>query len=236
MFFLFLEFSLNQQFQLNYTSSFHVNSVLSYGFKKNGKFHIELSSKFLGNAVILLTRDPFLKSAYNSYCENKNAALDHYNYSLKKTNETLSISGTIDEDGVYKLFLVDCGQRQSTFLINCTFSNPNTLLDYRNILIAPLFKYAALIYACIFSYWLSKAPLLQLFRYPLHTTFMILPLLRAFGLHLWAIRWKMLETEEFTPGYLYVACHLFDVVYFTTFLSSMLFLCAGCKLHGQGRA
>ena len=231
MFSFFAFFSFSQKFDINFTAAFPVNTILSYGFKEKGKYVIQMNSSHASQALVILSKDAYLKKSHFYYCEERQNILKYENCTIENSNQTLTLSGTISQDGVYKLFLVSCAPRQSNFKISCTFSNPDTLLDYRNRFIIPLFRYMSIFYGCIFSYWFSKSPILRIFKYPLHTTFMLLPLVRAFCLYIWYAKWKTMETTEKPSCMLSFATHTIDIIYYTTYLSALLFLCGGCNVY-----
>ena len=231
MFSLLIFSSFSQQFDINFTASFPVNTILSYGFKEKGKYFIQLNSSHASQALVILSKDAYLKKSHFYYCEERQNILKYQNCTIQNSNQTLTLSGTISEEGVYKLFLVSCAPRQSTFKISCTFSNPDTLLDYRNRYIIPLFRYMSLFYMCIFSYWFSQSPIFRIFKYPLHTTFMLLPLVRSFCLYIWYTKWKTMEVTEKPSLILSFATHTIDIIYYTTYLSALLFLCGGCNVY-----
>ena len=231
MFFLFVVSSFSQQIDINYTASFPINAILTYGFKEKGKYFIQLNSSKASDAIIILTKDAYLHKSHFYYCNERNNILRYQNCSVQNSNRTLTLSGSIKDEGVYKLFLISCSPKQARFKISCTFSNPDTLLDYRNRFIVPMFKYMSLFYLCLFSYWFAQYPILRIFKYPLHTSFMLLPLVRAFCMYIWYAKWKTMETTEKPSFALSFATHLIDVIYYTTYLSSLLFLCGGCNIY-----
>ena len=221
----------SQMFQLNFTSSYIVNYVLSYGFNQNGKYKVTMKTLHAPDSLIMLTRDSFLKESAHYYCTERQKLAKKYNMSMNSSNDTLSLDGIISEPGVYKMFIVTCSKKYNTFEINCSFSNPNSLLDNRNRYVVPMFKFMTILYCCVFGLWFAQSPMLQIFRYPLHTTFMFLPLIRALSLYVWYTKWGIMAKTESTPLWLDFTAHALDVVFFTTLFSSLLFLCEGCNIY-----
>lgn len=221
----------SQLFVLNYTTAFPINSILTYGFKKGGRFNISIKSQKIMDSLILLENDGYIKESSKYLCSNKDKIIKDSGIKMKNHNSTMEFSGKVNESGVYRLFIVSCSQKQITMNINCSFSNPDSLLDYRNRFLAPMFKLMAILYACIFGYWFSQSPLLRVFKYPLHTAFMLLPLLRSIVLYIWHTNWKILAKRENIPPLIYFVSHAFDAVFFSSYLSALLFLCGGCNVY-----
>lgn len=213
-----------------FTPSFPVSVITSYGFKEQGKYNLTIRSKLAPYSLMFLSKDGYRERMYTYDCNNKEQFMKNFNTSIDIDNETMALQGEVPSDGVYKLYLVVCSSKQSSYAIVGTFSNPDTQLDTRNRYLPYLFMQSSIFYIGIFVYWFAKTYHLQFFHYPLHISFMILQLVRSINLFVWYYTWTILSRTDKIPFILDFLSHFFDVIYYSMLISCLLFLCSGCNI------
>lgn len=227
---LFFVFCISHRVEIVYTASFSTNVVTTYGFRAGGKYNLTVKSKLIPMSIVFLSKETYRERSYRYYCEHRDQYMKTFNVSRSIDNSTYSLSGYIHHDGVYKLYLFMCTNKQANFAVEGSFSNPDTQLDTRNRYLRPLFMQMSIIYIFVFIYWFSRSQVLHVFRYPLHTTFMLLQLIRSLNLYIWYYTWTVLSETDKLPLLLEFTTHFLDILYYTTLTSCLLFLCSGCNI------
>lgn len=105
----------------------------------------------------------------------------------------------IEEDGVYDLHLVNCGGNGTTYEISVCFGNPGSFIDSRDFYLPEVYRVLATAQFLFLVIWVVNGLQFMNFRIPLHTMFVLLPMIRCVSLWITASRWEDLKSFDESP-------------------------------------
>jgi len=229
LFTMFFVGAKSEMYSMAHSTFFPPSPIFSFGFEEGGRFSIDYNP--VGNQTVYIAVSPNTIDLWKllELCGEKDIGI-HPGVQKFKTNVKDRFDGIVYSKGVYNMYVFNCDKNMSSFHINMNLTNPNTHLDYRNEALPSLYRTLAWMYFCIFVLWLSHAQYYQIFKIPLHLTFMLLPLLKMVCLGMHSYGWSMIKMKGSIHCKASIVMHIFDVLYYSTLLSSLSYVCSGCNI------
>ena len=215
----------------NYSSYNPDNMLLSFGFRKNGTFDINVTATINPGpfSLLLATSDEAQKiyrhrSQLLRLCEAGGVALLN---TSSLNGSAVQWKGSIKEDGVYNLFLLNSAHPRAVYSVEVDYQNPNSYLDSREDSIPQIYRILAAIQGLLGVFWLLNGLHYMNFRIPLHTIFCILPIVRMVSLFVTASKWDDLKATGTYLAWKEACQLLLEFVYYTLLFVGIAAACAG---------
>ena len=164
----------------------------------------------------------------NKVCTIHDHHVTDLNFSVNYTNSsTFNWHGTVHQTSVYSLHLMNCDSNRSVFSVNAYFMNPGSYLDSRDEILLHLYLVFALVYFVISMVWWINAAIFTNFRVPLHTMFLLLPMIRCVILMLTSSNWgdvRLYDQENATKTNL---MFILNFIYYTLMFTGIASASAG---------
>lgn len=209
--------------------------LISFGFVSGGKYEVNIESSAPSQYQAFLATNQDIANLYKSrktiqaICTDPTIHLSDINSSFTSTN--YNWNGVLGQNNIYSLYVLSCGPNRTNFEVNLNFSNPNSLLDSRDEILPQMYMGFVVIYYVISIIWIFNAALFYNFRVPLHTIFLLLPMIRGISLSMSASYWKDKRTMEEPPAYKSYVISILEFSFYTLLFSGLAFACAGFCIY-----
>ncbi|OHT00225.1 hypothetical protein TRFO_33141 [Tritrichomonas foetus] len=249
MLFSFLFVFIRAQHSRSIYSSFNSECrLLNFGFQANGEFDLEINSSipsyFAGylistqetdhsTTLISKTCQNFNPSTNSPYIDGQKFHIAAVNFSSGPNATYYHWRGSVPLKSVYSLYLINCNSNRSTFSIESQFTNPESYLDTRDEIILHIYLVFAFVYFIVSAIWWVNAAIFTNFRVPLHTIFLLLPMIRCLILMLTSSLWgdlRLTDRENIPKRRLIFALNF---IYYTVMFNGIAFASAGFCIFRQ---
>lgn len=230
MLLVFLSAFLYRQ-TFNFSSYNPDTMLLSFGFHKGASFEVDASvTPSTQSFALLLANETESQALYRHRIPLQKVCANVESVGLSATSDgqtNIHWTGTIPEDGVYNLFLINCGSGRSGFSLSVNYQNPNSHLDSRDDSAPYIYWVLSMIQGVLGTVWIMNGILFMNFRIPLHTIFCVLPMTRAVSLWVTSTKWNDLQTTGTYPFWKDVCQTSLEFIYYTLMFTGIAAACAG---------
>jgi hypothetical protein len=218
---------------VNFISFDPVPHVLKFGFEAGGIFRFDFESTPACNVRGLFLSERELAASNNSHfglmCSEPGFSIAAINFSGSIGERNGLWEGAVSERGVYTLFLWNCDRGRTAFRLTATMRNPSTHLGTRHVVMPGLYLMFCVVYSIMAFIWIVNPLCFLRFRVPLHTLFVLLPLIRAVSMAVSRRVWIDLGASE-RPR-LTAALSLLGFAFYSATLARISFACAGLSIY-----
>jgi hypothetical protein len=224
----------SQVSNVNFISFNPVPHVLTFGFEAGSTFRFDFECTPPGHVRGLLL-SPREMAASNSsqfglMCSGCDFSIAAINFSGSIGEQKSVWEGVISERGVYTLFLWNCELGRTTFCLTATTLNPLTQLDTHHIMMPQLYLMFCVAYSIMALIWIVNTLCFLRFRVPLHTLFVLVPIIRALSMAVSRGVWVDLGVSERPRPWRMPALSLLGFAFYTVTLAGISFACAGLSI------
>jgi hypothetical protein len=238
MIYVFAAFAWAQFTNLSFLSLHPKNEVLTFGFEAGGTFHLTFESGPSSGSL----RGFFMTEAEVSRldrgrlvgaCASAGPHIAALNFTAGPSQRPAVWVGVASERSVHTLFFWECGSPRSNFTLSAIFGNPATRLDTRDMVLPRLYGLFSGVYAALGLIWTGNALLFVNFRVPLHTLFLLLPIVRSYSLHTSRLYWLEAARSDEPSRSQVLLISFLEFAFYTLTLAGGAFACAGFCRYRQ---
>jgi hypothetical protein len=238
MIYAFVALSLSQLISLSFLSLHPKNEVLTFGFEPGGTFDLRIESPAPRGALrgLFVTESELYRldsRRLSEFCFSSDFRIADLNFSSSSGVSPIVWSGVVTERSVYTLFFWQCDSPRTNFTLTARFANPTTRIDTRDMVLPRFYRVFSVVYAVLGVVWTINGLVFFNFRVPLHTLFLLLPVVRSYSLHTSRSFWLNAEgsDEPFRSQVLTIS--LLEFAFYTMTLAGVAFACAGFCIYRQ---
>jgi hypothetical protein len=170
-------------------------------------------------------------SQFGLICSGADFSIAAINFSGSIGEEKGVWEGIVSESGVHTLFLWNCEFGRTAFGLTATMVNPSTHLDTRHVVMPRLYLMFCVVYSIVALIWIINTFCFLRFRVPLHTLFVLVPIIRAISMALRHGVWVNLGVSDRPRPWLMPALSLLSLAFYTATLAGISFACAGFSIY-----
>jgi hypothetical protein len=221
---------------LSFLSLHPYNRILTFGAEPGGAFDLAFRSSPADGQIrgFFMTESELAKfdtSSLAEFCFPSTLEISALNFSSPASERALTWSGVFRKRSVYTLFLWECGVSRSNFTLSAQFANPSTRLDTRDVILPSIYGRFSIVYVALGFVWTVNALCFVNFRIPLHTLFLLLPIIRSCSLYNSRLFWIQASVSD-APGYAQILIISFlEFMFYTLTLAGISFACAGFCIY-----
>jgi hypothetical protein len=225
----------SQVSNVNFVSFDPVPHVFTFGFEAGGTFRLVFESTRAGNIRGLLLSQSELAASNSSQFglvwSGPGPSIAAINFSGPVGEQGGVWQGTVLERSVYTLFLWNCDCGRTAFRLTATTLNPTTHLDTRHIVMPRLYLTFCVVYSIMALIWIVNTLCFLRFRVPLHTLFVLLPIIRALSMAVSRSVWVDLGISDQIRPWKTPSLYLLGVAFYSVTLAGISFACAGLSIY-----
>ena len=168
----------------------------SFGFQENGKFRFVVKTAQSSTLSLFLATSSEIRSKvyrnvkFVSSCKDPTEHIAILNRTYRKEGRFFEWTGTITEKAVYWPYFVNCEQNVSNVEVSLEFSNPQSLIDYRDEYYSLLSLVFCFVYVLITLVWLVNWLMYSRFFIALHWAMCLIAVTKAVVMAGSSMKWE----------------------------------------------
>jgi hypothetical protein len=212
---------------------------MNFGFEANGTFDLTFTSDTVGSLrgfllpeqdASRIIRDP---RGFSITCLSPDHHVSDINISQVFSGGSLHWAGFVPEENVFALYFWNCNRTRADFRLRAQFTNPSSRLDTRDMILPRLYTFFSFVYAIFSLVWAINALCFLNFRVPLHTIFLLLPIIRGISLWISKSYWSEAQFTDAPSQWKIFAITALEFLFYTMTLVGISFACAGFCIYRQ---